>query len=200
MPLVDIERREESDRGGEARGAAPLPRDGRAAARRRTQAPFARRGVGRARRRNGSRTAPSTGRAPFRTLCATATARSEVTFTPDLRVARGFRARRPERRATRTHARGGRAEGSRPNRRRRARQPRRHLHRPRRRAADAHTHAARRLERPRATSSSTPYAATPTPAALELHVAWEVAAGGGRRAPLVYVDAVTGEVLGTEER
>lgn len=34
------------------------------------------------------------------------------------------------------------------------------------------------------------------PAALEFHLAWEVAVGTGDTAPRVYVDAVTGEVLG----
>ena len=34
------------------------------------------------------------------------------------------------------------------------------------------------------------------PATLELHVAWEVAAGGAQTPLLVYVDAATGEVLG----
>ena len=34
------------------------------------------------------------------------------------------------------------------------------------------------------------------PAALELHVAWEVSAGGAEAPLLVYVDAATGEVLG----
>ena len=36
--------------------------------------------------------------------------------------------------------------------------------------------------------------------ALELHVAWEVAAGGTDAPLLVYVDAATGDVLGAEER
>jgi hypothetical protein len=38
------------------------------------------------------------------------------------------------------------------------------------------------------------------PATLELHVAWEVAAGGADSPLLVYVDAATGDVLGAEER
>lgn len=37
------------------------------------------------------------------------------------------------------------------------------------------------------------------PATLELHVAWEVAAGGADAPLLVYVDAATGEVLGASE-
>ena len=38
------------------------------------------------------------------------------------------------------------------------------------------------------------------PAALELHVAWEVEAGGAQSPLLVYVDAATGDVLGAEAR
>lgn len=37
------------------------------------------------------------------------------------------------------------------------------------------------------------------PSTLELHVAWEVASGGPASALYVYVDAVTGEVLGAQE-
>jgi len=37
------------------------------------------------------------------------------------------------------------------------------------------------------------------PSTLELHVAWEAAAGGPASTLYVYVDAVTGDVLGAEE-
>ena len=38
------------------------------------------------------------------------------------------------------------------------------------------------------------------PAALELHVAWEVALGGPDSNLFAYVDVTTGDVLGAEER
>ena len=62
----------------------------------------------------------------------------------------------------------------------------------------------RTLSRPDATAARQlvvfPVRRDADPAALELHVAWEVEAGGPEAPLLVYVDAATGDLLGAEAR